>query len=73
MTFSDREGEKAKGVGGIEGVREEKNQGEKATNGGEQKAMTEVKSNLVLLVGLLPTFPPQVQLRPTPAARHQGQ
>lgn len=73
MTFSDREGEKGKGVGGMEGEREEKIRGEKATNSGEGKAMTEVKSNLVLPAGFFPSFPPQVQLRPRPAAQHQGQ
>lgn len=47
--------------------------GEKAAGGGEGKAMTAVSSSLALLVGCFPSFPPQVQLRPTLAAQHQGQ
>lgn len=35
--------------------------------------MTEVEKNLVLLVGFFPSFPPQVEVRATPAAQHQGQ
>ena len=50
-------------MGGMEGVRKGKIGWEKVMNGGEGKAMTEVKSNLVLLAGFFPSFPPQVQLR----------
>lgn len=45
----------------------------KTASSGEEKAMTEVKSNLVLLSGGFPSFPLQVLLRPRAAAQHQGQ